>query len=94
MNLGVCLKENPTLRNIRDPNLQTRILKVIHVEMPLIKCQGFLLIRVLVLKRGLILNMVWFLISLQNLFNRRLFRICRKKTSVTYVGNCLVNHAI
>ncbi|KAB0338526.1 hypothetical protein FD754_024515, partial [Muntiacus muntjak] len=61
------LKETPTLRNIRDSNLQSRILKVIKVEMPLIKCQVFLSIRVPVLKRGLVLNMVRFLVSLQNL---------------------------
>ena len=94
MNLGIRLKETPTLRIIRDPNLQSRILKVINVEMPVIKCQVFLSIRVLVLKRGLVLNMVRFLVSLQNLFNRRLFRIHRKKTSVRYVGKCLVSHPI
>ena len=94
MNLGIWLKETQTLRNIRDRKLQTRNLKVINIEIPFIKCQVFLLIRVLVLKRGLVLNMVRFLISLQNFFNSTLFRIHRKKTSVRYVGKCLVSYPI
>ena len=59
----------------------------------MIKWQVFVKIKVLVVKRGLV-NMVRFLISLQNLFNSRLFRIHRKKTSVIYVGKYLVTHAI
>ena len=38
--------------------------------------------------------MVRFLITVQNLLNRMLFRIHRKKTSVIYVGKYLVTHAI
>ena len=72
MKLGIWLKETQTLRNIRDLNLQTRILKLINVEISFIRCQVFLYIRALILERRLtiVVNMVKFLISLQNLFNK------------------------
>ena len=38
--------------------------------------------------------MVRFLITVQNLLNRMLFRIHRKKTSVRYVRKYLVSHPI
>ena len=96
MKLGIRLKETQTLRNTRDLNLQTRTLKVINVEISFIRCQVFLSIRVLILERRLIIvvNMVKFLITLQNLFNSRLFRIHRKKTNIRYVGKSLVTHPI
>ena len=48
----------------------------------------------IVLETGLVVNMVRFLITVQNLLNRTLFRMHRKKTSVRYVRKCLVSHPI
>ena len=77
-----------TLVNIRDLNLHTGILKVVNGELPFIRYQVFLWRRVFILERRLIIavNTVKLLITLQNLFNSRLFRIHRKNTSVRYVG--------
>ena len=94
--IGYKVEGHSNLMKHQGPDLHTGIQKVINVEISFIRCQVFLSIRVLILERRLIIvvNMVKFLITLQNLFNSRLFRIHRKKTNIRYVGKSLVTHPI
>ena len=73
--IGYKVEGHSNLMKHQGPDLHTGIQKVINVEISFIRCQVFLSIRVLILERRLIIvvNMVKFLINLQNLLNSRLF---------------------